>query len=51
LWTEKGEIRISTVAQRMRRAQELVRKYVPEGVSLSDELIANRRGGAGESSR
>ncbi|HZZ40387.1 MAG TPA: AbrB/MazE/SpoVT family DNA-binding domain-containing protein [Acidobacteriaceae bacterium] len=43
LWAEKGEVRISTAANRIRRAQELVRKYVPEGVSLSDELIAERR--------
>lgn len=43
LWAEKGEVRISTAAKRIQRAQELVRKYVPEGVSLSDELIAERR--------
>lgn len=43
LWAEKGEVRITTAARRARRAQELVRKYVPEGVSLSDELIADRR--------
>ncbi len=29
-----------------RRAQELVRKYIPEGVSLVDELIADRRAAA-----
>lgn len=27
----------------IRRAQERVRRYVPEGVSLADELIAERR--------
>jgi hypothetical protein len=27
----------------VRRAQEIVRKHVPEGVSLADELIAERR--------
>lgn len=27
----------------LRRAQDLVRKYVPEGRSLSDELIEERR--------
>jgi len=43
LWAEKGEVRISSPIARMRRAQELVRKYVPEGVSLADELIAERR--------
>ena len=29
------------------RAQQLVRRYVPEGVSLSDELIVERRASAG----
>lgn len=49
LWAEKGEVRIATAGQRMRRAQELVRRYVPDGVSLADELIAERRReGAGE---
>ena len=43
LWAEKGEVRISSPAGRMRRAQELVRRYVPEDVSLADELIAERR--------
>lgn len=43
LWAEKGEVRITTAAKRARRAQELVRKYVPDDVSLADELIADRR--------
>ena len=38
-----GEARLTTKLQRMRKAQELVRQYVPEGVSLVDELIAERR--------
>lgn len=42
-WAEQGEVRITTAARRARRAQELVRGYVPEGVSLADELIAERR--------
>ncbi len=37
------EVRISTMRSRIRRAQERARKYIPEGVSLSDELIAERR--------
>lgn len=41
-----GEARISTRATRLKRAQALVRKYVPEGVSLADELIAERRAAA-----
>jgi hypothetical protein len=28
----------------IRRAQALVRSYIPEGRSLSDELIAERKG-------
>ncbi len=40
---EDGEVTLSTRAQAIRRAQEIVRRHVPEGVSLSDELIAERR--------
>ena len=40
---DDGEIRIFTLDHAIRRAQELVRRYVPEGVSLVDELIAERR--------
>lgn len=38
-----GELRIATLQERLRRAQERVRKYVPAGVSLADELSAERR--------
>ncbi len=38
-----GELRISTLRNRIRLAQEDIRKYIPEGVSLSDELSAERR--------
>lgn len=40
---EDGEVRISTLAQVIKRAQELVRMYVPDDVSLVDELIEERR--------
>ncbi len=40
---EDHELRISTRRARIRRAQERVRLFVPEGVSLADELIAERR--------
>ncbi len=40
---EDGSLRIFTLNQAIKRAQELVRRYVPEGRSLSDELIAERR--------
>ena len=39
----EGELRIATMRERLRRAQESVRKYIPAGVSLADELSAERR--------
>ena len=36
-------IHISTPKQGIRRAQELVRAYISEGLNLSEELIAERR--------
>ena len=35
-----------TLKRAVKRIQETVRKYVPEGVSLSDELIEERRAAA-----
>jgi hypothetical protein len=35
----------------VRRAQKLVRNFVPEGVSLVDELIAERRAEAAREAR
>jgi AbrB family looped-hinge helix DNA binding protein len=40
---EGGEARLYTREQAIRRAQELVRRYVPEGESLADELLEERR--------
>ncbi len=40
---DDGELRILTRAQAIRRAQEILAKYVPPGRSLVDELIAERR--------
>ena len=40
---EGGEIKLLTPTAAMRRAQAIVRQFVPEGVSLADELIADRR--------
>lgn len=42
-----GEARLTTKRERLRRAQALVRQYVPADVSLVDELIAERRAEAG----
>ncbi|PKB82209.1 MAG: AbrB family transcriptional regulator [SAR202 cluster bacterium Io17-Chloro-G9] len=39
----EGEIRIFTPEQAIRNIQALVRRYVPEGHSLADELIEERR--------
>lgn len=40
---ENGEIRLMTVEQSVRRAQQLFREFMPPGRMLSDELIAERR--------
>ena len=40
---EDDELRITTLKHRIARAQRNVRKYVKPGVSLVDELIAERR--------
>lgn len=40
---EDDELRISTMKQRIERARRLVRRHVKPGVSLADELIAERR--------
>ncbi len=44
---EDGEVRLLTLAEGIRRAQGLVRRHLPEGRSLSGELIAERREQAG----
>jgi bifunctional DNA-binding transcriptional regulator/antitoxin component of YhaV-PrlF toxin-antitoxin module len=41
--TEEGALVVETRQQGLRRAMALLRKYIPEGVILSDELIAERR--------
>ena len=38
-----GELRIATMRERLRHAQEWARKVIPPGVSLADELSAERR--------
>jgi AbrB family looped-hinge helix DNA binding protein len=40
---EGGEIKLLTPQAAMLRAQAIVRRFVPGGVSLADELIADRR--------
>ncbi len=43
LHLEDGEVRIFTPQQAIKRAQELVRRYVPEERLLSDELLDERK--------
>jgi len=40
---ENGELRLMSKQLTLRRAQEIIRRHVPAGVSLVDELIADRR--------
>lgn len=40
---EREELRITTLRQRLAKAQQLVRKHVGPKISLVDELIAERR--------
>ena len=39
---EADELRITTMKRRLERAQRRIRRYVKPGVSLADELIAER---------
>jgi AbrB family looped-hinge helix DNA binding protein len=43
LSVEDNELRITTMKRRIERAQQRARKYLKPGVSLVDELIAERR--------
>lgn len=40
---EDGEIRFATPHRTMQRVNDVLRPYVPNGVSLADELIAERK--------
>jgi hypothetical protein len=40
---EHGELRIFSARHAARRAQALVRRHVPKGTSLVDELLLERR--------
>jgi bifunctional DNA-binding transcriptional regulator/antitoxin component of YhaV-PrlF toxin-antitoxin module len=40
---EDGEIRLATPQRTMQRVSDLLSPFVPKGVSLADELIAERR--------
>jgi hypothetical protein len=48
--TEEGALVMETREQGLLRARALLRRYIPNGVKLSDELVADRRAeAAGES--
>jgi bifunctional DNA-binding transcriptional regulator/antitoxin component of YhaV-PrlF toxin-antitoxin module len=49
--TEEGALVVETRDQGLRRARALLRKYIPEGIILSDELIAERRAEAARESK
>ncbi len=40
---EDGEIRVISTRRAVARAQSLVRRYIPKGSKLSEELIKDRR--------
>jgi len=40
---DEGGVRVVSPASSVKRAQEIVRRHVPKGVRLSEELIAERR--------
>jgi hypothetical protein len=49
--TPEGALVVETREQGLRRARALLRKYIPEGANLSDELIAERRREAARESK
>lgn len=40
---EHGELRVRSVSKALERARSILRRHIPEGVNLSDELISDRR--------
>jgi bifunctional DNA-binding transcriptional regulator/antitoxin component of YhaV-PrlF toxin-antitoxin module len=48
--TEEGALVVETREQGLRRARAILRRHIPEGVSLADELIAERRAEAARES-
>ena len=43
VWMEDDELRMTTMKRRIERAQRRARQYLKPGVSLVDQLIAERR--------
>lgn len=48
---EGQELRLYTAAEAIRQAQERLRRHIPEGRSLADELIRERRAESAEEKR
>lgn len=46
LRVDSGEMRLLSISDAIRRAQELVAQYVPKGESLVDSLLAERSAGS-----
>jgi AbrB family looped-hinge helix DNA binding protein len=42
----RGELRIRSLSAAIKKAQAIVKKFVPDDVRLADELIAERRAAA-----
>ncbi|PZT91384.1 MULTISPECIES: AbrB/MazE/SpoVT family DNA-binding domain-containing protein [unclassified Sphingomonas] len=40
---DHGALRVRSIGKALENARAILRRYVPEGVSLSEELIADRR--------
>jgi AbrB family looped-hinge helix DNA binding protein len=40
---DNGELRVRSVTRAIERARAILRRHVPDGVNLADELIADRR--------
>lgn len=40
---DNGELRVRSVTRAIERARAILRKHIPEGTGLADELIADRR--------
>ena len=40
---DDGELRVRSLPKAIERARAILRRHVPEGINLSDELIADRR--------
>nr|WP_274602257.1 AbrB/MazE/SpoVT family DNA-binding domain-containing protein [Sphingomonas sp. CFBP 8760] len=40
---DNGELRVRSVSKALERARAILRRHIPEGTNLADELISDRR--------